>query len=180
MTQRARQGPWSPRGEARDARTVDRASESAEASGAILGRPREADVLRQVLEALSLFGVDVARQNTGAFLNPQGQLVRCGQPGNADVSGMLTTGPGRGRKVDVEVKRPGFDPRRPGNAAARQRWARQLARLRRTNAQGGYGWWTTDARQVTQVLRRINDGWRVVIDEDGWPWMTDEPEGVAR
>jgi hypothetical protein len=138
--------------------------------------PREIDVLRQVLEALLLFGVDVDRQNTAAFFNPQGQFVRCGQPGDSDISGMLVSGPGRGKKIDIEVKRPNFDPKRPGNAVARERWQRQLARLRRTNEQGGYGWWTTDPRQVTRVLQKINEGWRIVFDEDGWPWMTDEME----
>lgn len=136
--------------------------------------PTETQVLQQVLEALLLYGLDVDRQNTAAFMNPNGQFVRCGKSGNSDITGMLTAGPGRGRKVDVEVKKPGFNPLKPGNTKDKERWARQLVRLQKTNANGGYGFWVTDVSQVTHVLSRINEGWRVVVADDGSEWVTDE------
>ena len=137
--------------------------------------PTETQVMTQVLEALVMFGVDVERQNTGGMTGASGRYVAFGKPGNSDLSGMIAAGPGKGKKVDVEVKKPGFNPRRPGNAKARERWAKQVARLRKTNANGGYGFWVTDAGQVAHVLQRINEGWRVVIDDDGFGWVTDEP-----
>lgn len=136
--------------------------------------PTETQVLQQVLDALLAFGVDIDRQNTAGFYNPAGQFVRCGKPGNADLTGMLVSGPGRGRKVDCEVKRPGFNPMKL-RGKAREHFDRQLERLRRTNANGGYGFWVTDAEQALRTLERINQGWRVEIDDDGWPFVTDEP-----
>lgn len=136
--------------------------------------PRETEVLLQVLEAMRLFGVDCDRQNTSGFYNASGQYVRNGPPGDADIGGMLTSGPGRGCRIDVEVKRPGFDPTKVRGRKAKEHWERQLARLQRTNEQGGYGFWVTSPEQVIATLKRINQGWRVVIDDRGWPYVTDE------
>jgi hypothetical protein len=138
-------------------------------------RGTETQVMQQVLEALLLFGVDCDRQNTGGFVGAGGQYVRCGQPGASDIGGMLTSGPGRGKRIEVEVKRPGFNPQKlRGGKRERERWERQIARLRQTNAQGGYGFWVTDPAQVAHAMTRINEGWRVVIDGNGWPVVTDE------
>jgi hypothetical protein len=137
--------------------------------------PTETQVVQQVLDALLIFGVDVDRQNTGGCYDERGQFVRFGKAGNSDISGMLVAGPGRGKKIDVEVKRPGFDPTKL-QGQKQEHFKRQLARLRRTNEQGGFGFWITDASQAIRTLERINQGWRVVIDDDGWPFVTDEPD----
>lgn len=135
----------------------------------------ETQVLQQVLDALLLFGLDVDRQNTGGFYNDKGQFIRCGEPGNSDLTGMLTSGPGKGKKVDVEIKKPGFNPQKlRGGQREQARWDAQLARLRRTNAQGGYGFWVTSPEEAIATIERINQGWRVQIDDDGWPFVTDE------
>jgi hypothetical protein len=107
----------------------------------------EAEVLAQVLEALRMFGIDADRQNTGAALNPKGQMVCFGRPGAADVSGQLPDG----RKLDIEVKREGFDPNKL-RGEKREHFERQLARLRRTNEQGGVGFWTDDAEELAKVI----------------------------
>lgn len=127
----------------------------------------------QVLAVLRLWGVDADRQNTGGVYTPTGQYVRYGAPGNSDLTGMIHNGPGRGRKLDIEVKRPGFDPTRV-RSSDRDRWARQLARLRKTNANGGYGVWVSDPAQMVRVLEGINRGLRIAIDDDGWCYLTDE------
>ncbi len=137
----------------------------------------EAQVLEQVLQALAIYGIDADRQNTGGMLNPKGQYVPFGRPGNSDVTGMIpgAWGDASGRKLDIEVKREGFDPRKV-RGKARERWERQLARLRRTNENGGYAAWVTDAAHVIKVLEGIKAGYRVVIGEDEWPYLTNEGE----
>jgi len=139
-------------------------------------RQREAASLRAVLQALRAFGVDCERQNTGGMSNEKGQYVAFGQSGNTDITGMMTRGPWRGRRVDVEVKRPGFDPKRPGSARARQRWQKQLERIQRTNRNGGIAFWATSADEVAAVMTRVNEGLRVVVEEDGTVYVTDEEQ----
>jgi hypothetical protein len=139
----------------------------------------ERDVLAAVLDALRLYGIDCDRQNTGAARNPAGRLVMFGRRGNSDISGMLPAGwvtPDgvdiSGRKIDLEVKREGFQPEKL-RGEAREHFDRQLARLKLTNQNGGYGTWVTDAKQVIRILDRIRDGWRIVFDGD-YPVLTDE------
>jgi hypothetical protein len=138
----------------------------------------EAQVLAAVLDALHIFVVDADRQNTGAAVNPSGRLVMFGRPGNADVSGMIPAGWGAasGKKLDIEVKRERFRPERL-RGAKREHFERQLARLRQTNENGGYGFWCTDAAQVIHALERIRVGWRIAFDGD-YPVLTDEPPGT--
>lgn len=107
----------------------------------------EKQVLAQVLEALKSFGIDVERQNTGAGVNASGKTIRFGTPGNADISGQLPDG----RKLDIEVKREGFDPNKL-RGAKREHFDRQLARLQKTNAGGGVGFWTDDAKELVEVI----------------------------
>ncbi len=122
----------------------------------------EREVLAQVLEALRLYGIDADRQNTGVGVNPRGQSVRFGRPGNADVSGMLPDG----RKLDVEVKREGFNPRTL-RGEKRAHWERQKARLDRTNAQGGVGFWCDDADVLMRsILPRLLEGYSVESQDD--------------
>jgi hypothetical protein len=104
-----------------------------------------------------MLGLDIQRQNTGAGVNPSGKVVRFGTPGNADLTGQLRDG----RKLDVEVKREGFDPSRlRGEKAAH--FARQLARLQKTNAGGGVGFWTDDADEFIAIIQACNDGASVI------------------
>lgn len=129
----------------------------------------EAEVLAQTFEACALFGLDVKRQNVGAAANPGGQMVRFNERGDADISGMLPDG----RRIDIECKAEGFDPRRL-RGAKRAHWDRQFARLKRTNDQGGVGLWTDSPEQLPRVFARLLEGWRVEFDGDGIPWLTDE------
>ena len=76
----------------------------------------ERQVIEQVLDAARMLGLDLGRQNTGAGVNPAGQTVRFGTPGNADLSGMLPDG----RKLDVEVKREHFQPSKLAGAKREQ------------------------------------------------------------
>jgi hypothetical protein len=121
----------------------------------------EAQVLGQVIEAARVLGIDLSRQNTGAGTNPAGKTVRFGTPGNSDLTGMLPDG----RKLDVEVKREHFDPSRL-RGKKREHFERQLARLRRTNDQGGVGFWIDDAVEFVSVVRWCLGGGRV--EEPGY------------
>lgn len=122
--------------------------------------PPESAILAAVLDALRMFGVDCQRQNTGMATNPSGRPVRFGQKGNLDISGILPDG----RKLEVEVKRP-------GKAPTPEQWDR----IMRINAAGGVAFYVTDAEQVARVLPRLLAGWRVEIDGDGFQEVTDEP-----
>ena len=117
----------------------------------------ERQVLAQVIEAARMLGVDLDRQNTGAAVNPKGRLVMFGKAGNSDLTGMVPDG----RKLDVEVKEEGWDPAKARGKTA-ERWERQLARLQRTNAQGGVGFWTDDVGHFLAVMRQVLAGARVV------------------
>lgn len=123
----------------------------------------EAQVLAQVLDALRTFGIDCDRQNTGVGVNPRGQSIRFGRPGNSDISGILPDG----RKLDIEVKREGFDPSKLRGEKL-EHFERQLARLRRTNEQGGVGFWVDDAKELAEViLPELLAGGRVEESEEG-------------
>lgn len=128
----------------------------------------ERDVLRACLDALRAFGFEPQRRNVVAVevegRNGKRRLVRAGEPGEADITATVPTGPNRGKRVEVEVKRPGERPR-----------PEQLAFLRRVNASGGLAFWVDDAAVLARVLRRLLDGWRVEIDDGGTPWLTDDP-----
>jgi hypothetical protein len=136
----------------------------------------ESQVMEGVREALAIFGLDVARQNTGGATNAKGRLVTFGRPGNSDWSGMIPAGwgPASGRKIDIEVKRESFDPGRL-RGEKRAHFDRQLSRLKTTCENGGYGLWCNDARQVVHALTRIRDGWKIEWDGD-FPYLTDESE----
>ena len=134
----------------------------------------EREVLRGVLSAFALFGVEAERRNTGAALNPRGRLVTFGTPGDSDISGIFPAffGVAAGKRFDVETKREGFDPRRC-YGKSRERFDRQLERLRKTNDAGGYAWWTCDVGETCQFLDRIRQGWIVRIADDDWPELVE-------
>jgi hypothetical protein len=136
----------------------------------------ESQVMDGVRDALRAFGLDVDRQNTAGFTNPNGQYVACGKRGNSDWSGMIPAGWGAasGKKIDIECKRGDFEPERLGSGSkARAHFDRQLERLKRTCENGGYGFWVTDVSQVVHALQRIKEGWRVTWHGD-YPILTDE------
>lgn len=133
-----------------------------------VARIRERDVQAQVLEIAGLHGLVLRRQNTGVgtYANADGSSrhVRYGDPGDSDLTGTWGL-PGRwqGRRIDVEVKAPGKRPT-----------PEQLAKLRRLNDEGGIGIWTDSPEHFEKAIRRLKEGWRVIIDEEGNPWTTDE------
>lgn len=117
----------------------------------------ERQVLEQVREAAQMLGLDLDRQNTGGAVNPKGKLVKFGQKGNTDLTGMLPDG----RKLDVETKREGWDPAK-ARGREHARWETQLARMKKTNDQGGVGFWTDDSEHFLKVMRYVLAGARVV------------------
>lgn len=121
----------------------------------------EAQVLQQVLDAARALGLDLARRNTGAGVNPSGKLVRFGRPGDSDLSGILPDG----RRLDVEVKHEGFDPSRLRGAKL-EHFDRQLARLQSVNAAGGVAFWVEDALEFVEIVRWCLAGGRV--EEPGY------------
>lgn len=125
----------------------------------------ERDVLVACLDALAVCGIPADRQNTGAMLNAKGKLVRFGQRGNADITATIPRGPHAGKRLEIEVKRPGERPR-----------PEQYERGRRVLDAGGFWIWTDDPIRLANALRRLLEGWRVEIDEDGNPWVTNEQE----
>jgi hypothetical protein len=127
----------------------------------------ERQVLRAVIDAFKHFDVIPERQNTGGFMNPKGQYVKCGEPGNSDLRGELPAhfAPNNGKSWMCECKSESFDPRKC-YGKARERFDRQLDRLRRLNEAGGYGFWSSDAAEVLQILGRIKEGWLVRIADD--------------
>ena len=96
--------------------------------------PLERDVLAAVLEALKFCG-KVAwfqRMNTGGITNPNGQYVRFGFPGCADILGQMTDG----RLLAIEVKRPGAVPTEEQQAF--------LGRVQRANGVAFVAWSVED------------------------------------
>jgi len=119
----------------------------------------EAAVQKAVLALAPLFDVTLRRQNTGAFPDRTGRLVRLGEPGASDLIGFTgpSWGPMAGRVLAVEVKREGWKPPGP-KAKARPHWERQLSRLREVNAAGGFGFWTDHPANFEKVVKTLRTG----------------------
>lgn len=139
----------------------------------------EAQVMAAVHQACWLMGAEVDRQNTGGMTNASGRYVAFGVAGNSDLCGMTNQswGPLAGRVVMVECKREFFRPPRPPKPGKpksdhRARWERQLERLRRTNANGGFGFWTDDLEHCLEVLRLLKAGYTIDIGDDEHVWLT--------
>lgn len=66
---------------------------------------KETDIVKQILIGIGreFPMIRAWRQNTGATVNPNGQFVKFGIPGQADISGIMQDG----RRLEIEVKRPG-------------------------------------------------------------------------
>ena len=125
----------------------------------------ERDVQAACLACLRAHGFAPRRRNVGAMENASGRLVRFGRKGEADITATVPSGPNRGKRVEVEVKRPGESPR-----------PEQLEFLRETNRQGGLAWWIDDPARLADVLRKVLDGATVEIDADGRQWLVTEDE----
>lgn len=124
--------------------------------------PAEREVLAAVIEAGAAVGIVLQRQNTGLATNPKGQKVRFGQPGNADLTGTLPDG----RRLEIEVKKPGKTPT-----------DLQWNRIHEVNASNGCSFWVDNAEAALMVLRALISGRHIEIDADGTQWVAnDEPE----
>lgn len=121
----------------------------------------EAQVLAQVLEAARMLGLDLDRRNTGAGVNPSGKIVRFGKPGDSDLAGTLPDG----RTIHVETKAEGFDPSKL-RGEKKAHFERQLARLQKTNALGGVGFFCDDGAEFLLIMQHVLAGARV--DEPGY------------
>lgn len=133
-------------------------------SRASVARTLERDILTGAIEACRALGIPVDRQNTG-MMEIGGRRVRFGRKGNADLTGTISSGPRRGARLALEIKRPGARPT-----------PEQLAHLRAVNDAGGVGFWVSDAADCLRVLQRVQDGAWIELDEAGSQWVVwDEP-----
>jgi hypothetical protein len=134
--------------------------------------PLEADVAAQVVQAASeLFGLELHRRNVGGFQNARGQYVKCGEAGELDYWADLQDK----RRLELETKKASFDPTKI-SGKEKERFALQLARMRVVNAQGNVAFWVRDSTHFVTAMQHILAGCRVEIDEDGFCFVTDEPE----
>jgi hypothetical protein len=115
-----------------------------------------------------MLGIDLDRQNTGAFANPKGQMVRCGKPGNADTTGQVPRGPNAGARIEIEAKAEGFDPNKL-RGEKKAHFDQQLARLQRTNANGGIGFWCDDVSEFIDIMKHVLAGAKIYEPGYGRP-----------
>ena len=120
----------------------------------------EADVLDQVLAYLRLRGVDAQRRNTGGMVNARGQYVAFGQPGDPDIQGVLDDG----RAFMCETKADNWKPR---GRKQREHFARQVARLNRTNEAGGVGLLIDHPELLIRVWKYVISGATFHVRECG-------------
>lgn len=135
------------------------------------GKP-ESQVTREVLDVLRAYrgAVALERQNTGGCYNARGRYVAFSAPGSSDFTGCIAVGPHRGKRIDLEIKREDFDPRK-ARGENRERFRRQLARLEELNRSGGIGLWVRDALDLAAALPKILAGARIEFDEFGYPYL---------
>ena len=129
----------------------------------------EAAVQKSILALAPLFDVTLRRQNTGAFPDRTGRLVRLGEPGAPDLTGFAgpSWGAMAGRVLAVEAKREKWKPPGP-KAKARPHWERQLDRLREVNAAGGFGFWVDHPAHFEKVVKTLRTGlYRIEFHADG-------------
>ena len=68
---------------------------------------KESELVKQILDYLSLRRVWAYRTNTGALRNPQGRPVRFNVPGHPDIVARLRTGKKNAKVVWIEAKGKG-------------------------------------------------------------------------
>jgi hypothetical protein len=129
-------------------------------SRAAVARTLERDVLAGCLEACRAMEIAAERRNVGQ-MEVGGRTVRFGRTGEADITGTIPRGPHQGKRLEIEVKRPGARPR-----------SEQLERLAEVCAAGGIAFWIDDAADCLRVLRRVlDDGAWIEVDEAGSQWV---------
>jgi hypothetical protein len=121
---------------------------------------RERDILSACLDALKMLGVEAERQNCGGFHDAKGHRVYFGK-GKLDIAAQLPDG----RKLEIEVKRPGKKP-------TEEQWRR----IRQINRDNGCAFWVNDSAQVMHAVGRLLEGWWVEIEDDGHLVVTDGKE----
>jgi hypothetical protein len=116
----------------------------------------EAEVSHQIVEAAQMLGIELKRRNVGAFANPKGQMVRCGQPGDADYEAVLPDG----RVLRCEIKREDFDPLKL-KGEKKSHFDRQLAELQRVNDSNGVAFWVADSVEFLTIMRHVLAGAKI-------------------
>lgn len=83
----------------------------------LMPKPKEKDIQRAILDYLALFPLKVFawRANTGA-MKVDRRFVRFNIQGAADITGVLVGG----RRLEIEVKRPGWKPAMSGRRAEKE------------------------------------------------------------
>lgn len=116
--------------------------------GKARGRVLEKDIQKAIIQIAKLeFSLTLHRRNVAAFeaqdSRGRKRFVRCGQTGMADLHGTL---PG-GRRIEVEVKRPGNTP-----SAAQAEW------LRTQRALGAVAFWADSVDSFREQMREATKG----------------------
>ena len=109
--------------------------------------PLEAEIQKACLQYLNLQpGVRCWRQNTGAFAGDykgKKRFVRYGITGQSDISGIMLPG---GRRIEIEVKRPGNVPTED-----------QAAWLAMIREHGGVAFWIDSLDKCMELFMRYKD-----------------------
>src|SRR4051794_36098860 len=100
----------------------------------------EKQVSEQVAEAAAMLGLELKRRNVGGMTNASGRYVAFNESCDSDNYLLIPRGPHRGKLANVEIKYEGFDPAKV-RGKERERFMGQIAKLRKTNEQGGIGFW---------------------------------------
>lgn len=138
----------------------------------------ENQTVQQVHDAAALFGLRLERRNVMVARNPSGRPVACGEPGECDFTATIPGGPNKGRRLSLELKHKGFDPRKLSGSKA-DHFARQLAHMERVNREGGLALWIDSGEAFVRFMRRVMEWPTIRVEfEDGFPIMTDDKEGT--
>lgn len=128
-------------------------------------RPLERELLKSVLAILKHRGIPATRLNAGRTIIKDPKYgERVIRSGNKDWPDVLAAVPVRlpgldfpiARFMGLELKRQGKRPRDG-----------QYAVLRALNAAGAIGAWVDNVNDAEQLLDRVQQGWRVEIDDAG-------------
>lgn len=117
------------------------------------GKGPEAQVLDACLCLLIHRGYYTWRQNVGALnITDAGgeRFVRFGLPGQTDVTGITKDG----RRLDIEIKRPGLVPTK-----------RQYEFITAMLAYGGVAFWVDDVKRLSEILDHVEAGGTVSVGD---------------
>ena len=120
----------------------------------------EASVQRSGMVILRHLGVQCWRRNVGALpwtdKTGKKRLVRFEVPGDADVWGVQTVQPNRGRHWEIEFKAPGHKP-----TPAQLDWLWYHHKL------GSVAFWCDNTETLKTVAVKVLLGWVIIWCEDG-------------